>query len=515
MSRSVKIAIFLLVFGFIGIVAYRFARPIINDIQQQRTSDAGATQGKITIAYDNWIGYFPLCSPEMKRQMYAAGWTLACVDDEANYEERMERLKKREIDFAVATVDSYILNAAPKDFPGVIIIVLDESKGGDAMLAWQERVNDLDALRKIPNFKIAFTPNSPSHHLLKSIADHFGLPQLLVSGERRVETNGSKEALKKLLNKEVDVAVIWEPDVSRALAKKGIIKLLGTENTERLIVDILIVDRKFSSTKPETVKLLLSTYFRVLKHYRDNRELFIKEIISETKLPRESVESMLKGVAWTNLAENSEKWFGGGITAGDIGLYNAIESTVEILVSSKDFSASPLPDKDPNRLIQSSFVKELASANLDTATAKGNPPINSLEARFSLLDETGWKSLKKVGTLKIRPVTFQSGTGMLNLQGKEEIDRIVETLKHYPNFRILVEGHTGLQGDPQANKNLSQERAESVVRYLTVTYSIDQNRVRATGRGSESPLPRNQAESDREYQYRLPRVEISLVTDAY
>jgi len=246
MPPHAKGAIAVFVVVSLAIVAFYFGMPLWRDSWQKDTSDARATNGKIRIAMDNWAGYVPLCSSEMKKRMRGSGWILECQDDKADYPKRMERLDNQEIEFAVATVDSNILNAAAKNFPGVTIVVIDKSKGGDAILAWKDRVADLDGLKNRTDIRVAFTPNSPSHHLLKAASVHFGVPELLRKSEKRIETNGSEEALKKLLDKKTDIAVLWEPDVSRALSQKGVVKLLGTDQTERLIVDILLVNRKFS-----------------------------------------------------------------------------------------------------------------------------------------------------------------------------------------------------------------------------------------------------------------------------
>lgn len=515
-----KVAILIFVLGVLIVVGVRFGKPIWQERQHLATSDASATKGKIVLAYDNWIGYYILCSVEMKKQMRSAGWLLQCEDDKADYAKRMERLDKGEIDFAVATVDSYILNAAPRKFPGAIIAVVDESKGGDAILAWQDVASNLEALKKRNDFKVGFTPNSPSHHLIKATAEHFDVPQLLVTGARRVETDGSSDALQKLSGRKVEVAVLWEPDVSKALSQKGVVKLLGTENTERLIVDILLVGRKFAANNPEAINLLLGTYFRVLKNYRDNPALLEQEVAKETKLSSDAVKAMLKGVQWASLTDNGQKWFGVGGGA-DAGLITAIEATVKILVASKDFSSNPIPDKDPYRLTYKKPIEDLllssASGFMDVGAKSPVPSEDSLKAAFSPLNDAGWASLKPVGALKIEPVVFQTGRGELHLQEKEKIDASVEKLRHYPKFRVLVKGHTALAGDPAENKKLSHERAESVARYLMVTYSIDTNRIKAVGMGSDEPLPLLPGESpnDRAYSYRLPRVELLLMSETY
>jgi flagellar motor protein MotB len=60
---------------------------------------------------------------------------------------------------------------------------------------------------------------------------------------------------------------------------------------------------------------------------------------------------------------------------------------------------------------------------------------------------------------------------------------------------------------------LSLERAEAVRRYLAITHELDAHRSRAVGFGGEQPLPRLPGESLRAYTYRLPRVELMLVSE--
>ena len=92
---------------------------------------------------------------------------------------------------------------------------------------------------------------------------------------------------------------------------------------------------------------------------------------------------------------------------------------------------------------------------------------------------------------------------------------MMDVLRHYPGFRVRVRGHTAQSGDPDLNRALSLERADAVARYMNVTYNVDPNRIKVVGMGSAQPLPRAPNESDRAYQYRLPRVEVSLLADSF
>ena len=463
MNRKIVGAVLLLLIGLIAVFLAWYFLPMFKDKFQKTTSDATKTKGKIQVVMDNWIGYFPLRSPEMEAQMRKSGWILVCEDDNADYDTRMKRLKDGDIDVAVATVDSYLLNAEKYNFPGIIICVIDESKGGDAILANKDKVESLNDLKKKSGIRIAFTPDSPSHYLAKAAADHFNVPGLLPEGNLRIETDGSEKARDKLLTGKTDMAVLWEPDVSRALSQEGIVKILGTEDTERLIVDILIVRRGFARKNPEIVQLLLNTYFKVLKKYKDDPNLLQKHIKKETGLSENTINTMLKGVKWENFSDNCEKWFGIAApgTYADEGLISTIQSTAKILVNAGDFKDSPIPDEDPYRLTNSEFLETLFQTGISgfTTPKPGETQaevIDSIEAKFSALEPGQWDALKEVGTLKVEPIVFQQGTDTLNLLSKQVIDQAVERLRHYPNFRVKIKGHTGTRGDPEENVKLSR-----------------------------------------------------------
>jgi outer membrane protein OmpA-like peptidoglycan-associated protein len=204
----------------------------------------------------------------------------------------------------------------------------------------------------------------------------------------------------------------------------------------------------------------------------------------------------------------------GGTSLED--LSDAIQSTVQILKDSRDFEKNPLPDGDPYRIINSKFIQELHAGmvNSQFGVEKASEPIvGSLEKKFRKLNDAEWDVLREIGTLKIRPITFQSGTAGLGSEDKKELDLAIEALKHYPNYRVVIRGHTGTRGDKQENKRLSQQRADAVKNYIEATYHIDANRIRAKGMGSDSPLSKRSDESERAYQYRLPRVEMYLVSE--
>lgn len=510
MNTHTKIALILLIAGALALGASKLVLSFLESEQSIALSDSSAIKGKITIGMDNWIGYFPLCSKVMKQRLYQQGYALECSDDRADYPKRMDALATGKLDLAVATVDAFIVNGAAVNYPGVIVAVLDESKGGDAMLAWSDKIGSLDELRRNADFKIAFTPDSPSDHLLKSIAVHFDLPRLKQRQGWPVFANGSEDALRRLLAKQADAAILWQPDVSLALQEPGIKMLLSTEQARQLIVDVLIAGKDTVRTRPEMLNVLLSEYFYTLKHYRENEEELLEELKKTTGLDDAAVKTLLTGIEWQGLSENAKQWFGVGASGAlpEQRLVETVHSTIGILTDYGSIAVSPLPDNDPYRITNSQFIAGLQQKLVPDAL-----PAQQTAEDFQPLSEKQWEGLQAVGKLKIRPIIFASGSDFLSLDDKKQLDDAAETLRHYPHFRILVRGHTSMKGDKELNITLSQDRADAVARYLNITHAIPEQRMLAIGLGGEEPLPQLPGESQRAYNYRLPRVELILVTE--
>ncbi len=508
MNIRIKIFFAVIVVGAAAMLSYVYLKPLIFGDDRVKTSDAGDLKGQVKIGVDNWIGYFPLCSQNMRKRMVSAGYLLKCVDDQADYDKRFKDLKRGKIDFAVATVDAYLLSGRDYDYPGVIVAVIDESKGGDAIVARASKVASLDDLKN-KDVKIAFTPASPSEFLIKSVAVHFDIKKLLRDKEWRLQSDGASDAYKKLKSGQADVAALWEPEVTRALSDKKFKKLLSSKDTSHLIVDILLVNRDFATDNPQVVKVLLSNYFRALKHYRDRIDDLHNDVMQKTDLGKKDVVSMLSGVAWQTLSANARRWY--GITPdGQEGLTNSIDAIIEIFKDSGDMSSHPLPNSNPYVIQQRKFIEQLHESGISEGDVEQAEAVN-----FEKLDAGEWAQLEEIGTLKVRPISFQSGNNDLTEEGMAELKRAVESLQHFPNFRVVIRGHTGLRGDKNANKTLSLQRASAVKDYLINALKVNENRLRAVGMGSSMPLPRRRGESNREYRYRLPRVEMYLVSEVY
>lgn len=483
------------------------------------SSDAVQLAERVRIAADGWSGYAVLRSPQFRRYLEAQGIGIEVTDDKADYGARMAKLAAGEYDMVVATLDTYLLNARQQSYPGVIVFVIDESRGGDGIVASKE-VKTLNGLAA-PGVRIALTPNSPSDFLLRAVASHFDLAPLKVAGDWRVETTGSEGALKSLRAGAVQAAVLWEPELSEATADGSFQKLFTTQKTEGLIVDVCIVRREFVVQKPKVVEDFVRSYFQSLRFYMADRGAFEELVAKDAGTTPARAKLLLDGIAFATLTRNAQHYF--GVVPGELAreeLLSSLRAATEVLVETRLLPEDPLKG-DYKRITNSSFVAaayKTTGSNGATSTVFKDPgstpdPTPELPIDFPALGSADWEKLSIIGTLRVRPIYFQSGTAALTDEGAREIEGMAKDLALYPRYRLLVRGHTSIDGDTDANVQLSQQRADAVAEQLSRKFRIPPSRIRAMGVGGAMPLPQEEGESDRRWKGRLPRVEVLLVED--
>jgi len=76
-------------------------------------------ENEVVCALDTWAGYLPLYLARQRGLDQKGGLSLTLVQDGANYDQRFQRLDQGEYDFAVATVDSWVLGHEVAKAPGI------------------------------------------------------------------------------------------------------------------------------------------------------------------------------------------------------------------------------------------------------------------------------------------------------------------------------------------------------------------------------------------------------------
>jgi len=93
-------------------------------------------------------------------------------------------------------------------------------------------------------------------------------------------------------------------------------------------------------------------------------------------------------------------------------------------------------------------------------------------------------------------VEFATGSANLTQRARRTLDELGKALTSdsLSQYRFRVEGHTDTVGPPQYNKVLSQQRADTVARYLEANFSMKSDRLEPVGMGEAGllvPTPPN------------------------
>jgi OmpA-OmpF porin, OOP family len=104
-------------------------------------------------------------------------------------------------------------------------------------------------------------------------------------------------------------------------------------------------------------------------------------------------------------------------------------------------------------------------------------------------------------------VNFDTGKATIRPESFSRLDAVVDFMVHKKNARVEISGHTDNVGNAQANKTLSEKRAQACRNYI-VSKGIDKKRLDALGFGDERPIAPNDTDEGRQKNRRIEAKEL-------
>jgi OmpA-OmpF porin, OOP family len=99
-------------------------------------------------------------------------------------------------------------------------------------------------------------------------------------------------------------------------------------------------------------------------------------------------------------------------------------------------------------------------------------------------------------------VYFETAQYEILTASYSELNQLVNLMNSNPTLTIILEGHTDIVGDKQANIELSQKRVNAVKKYL-IEKGIADSRIQTKGWGSSKPLNANGTDEERKVNRRV------------
>lgn len=138
-------------------------------------------------------------------------------------------------------------------------------------------------------------------------------------------------------------------------------------------------------------------------------------------------------------------------------------------------------------------------AGIDYGITVSKPGYTFYSKNINAVKDSVFKKIEQVVSLTklekgshviLHNVFFDFGKATLRTKSYTELNRLIELLKEYPTMKIEIGGHTDSKGSKGFNLKLSQDRAESVKRYL-ISNGVSPSRLSSKGYGASEPIAPN------------------------
>jgi outer membrane protein OmpA-like peptidoglycan-associated protein/ABC-type nitrate/sulfonate/bicarbonate transport system substrate-binding protein len=465
-----------------------------------------ASRQRFKLAISEWPGHMPFVvgngglTTQAGSAAHQNGLDLEIVFIE-DASAKNTALQEGRVDFVWQTVDELPIAMPGYKRAGVDVrafLQIDWSRGGDACVAAAEVTTVEDVLGR----KSAMLMFSPDHTVFEFMIRNSRLTPAEIK-QVQADTSFSMDDFTygRLLfaQNKVDVACLWEPDVSIALkSRRGAHVLFSTADASELVADVVLTRSALLRERPEIARKLAATWFAGVAKAEANRPAAAKLISSVAPRFRDELGyagtlAAFDWVKWTQIAENARLF---GLDGGDPGFDRVFDQ------------ADSIWTKYPRAGITERFVPGLlrdASVVRAIWDAGGNKSIAEAPKYEPKLAQTGAALFTKPITLNYPPNRADLNASAIQVL----IEQMLPQLEMARAMHIRVEGNTDNSGPPEVNRTLSERRAKEVADFFH-SRGIASERISYKGNGDAAPVASNATAAGRAANRRTDIVFIAV-----
>lgn len=131
--------------------------------------------------------------------------------------------------------------------------------------------------------------------------------------------------------------------------------------------------------------------------------------------------------------------------------------------------------------------------------------VKALEGGLVTADTMG-AELTKAGRIAIYTIHFDMDKAEIKPESEQTLREIAKLIQQSPGLNLYIVGHTDNIGTLPYNMDLSQRRAEAVVKALTSGHGVEPARLRSAGVGPLTPVAQNKTDDGRAKNRRVELV---------
>lgn len=292
----------------------------------------------LKISINSWVGWGPLFIAKEKGLFGDTKLDIIFTEDAGA---RRAGMIAGQVDAYASSVDNLAIDGT-FGVIGKTVLSFDESFGADGIVAKRGI-----SFSNMKGRKVAVQKGLPGHFLLLYALQRNGLkPSDIAILDMDADKAGSA-----FMGGSVDIAVTWEPWISKAITVPGAQKLFTTRENPGLIVDTLVVRDPVLKDRSQEIRLLVKGWFAALQWYEANPDEGNKIIASAYRLKPEEVKDIASGIRFCNLQRNREL-LGTATNPGSAialftqaaGLWKDAGVTTSVLDAKSFFDATYLPE---------------------------------------------------------------------------------------------------------------------------------------------------------------------------
>jgi NitT/TauT family transport system substrate-binding protein len=251
------------------------------------------------IALGPWVGFGPLYLARDKGLFSEQGVEVDLIVL-TGVAERNSALRSGKIDGLAAPVDYFALSAG-NGIPATIVMAIDESVGGDGIVARKT----IKSVADLKGKKVAAQKGLPSDFFFRALLQQNGIDATEIDYVD-IET---AQAGAAFLAGDLDAAVVWEPWLTRAKEQGNGHILASTREYRDLIVDCVAFNQDLIRTKSDDVQRIVNAVLKAIDYAKANPIEASELMAKYFQVDPQKYRVLLEGVEFADLKRNRE-YFG-------------------------------------------------------------------------------------------------------------------------------------------------------------------------------------------------------------
>jgi len=249
---------------------------------------------KFTLSVNTWVGFGPFWLAQEKGFFADEGVKveIRTIEDVA---QKKSAIKTGRVDGLGDTIDSFVL-AKDENVPVTAVAQLDISNGADGILATE----GINTIRDLKGKKIAAQKNFVSEAFLNYLLVANGMSP----NDVEVIDMEAGAAGAAFVSGNGDVAVTFEPWLSKAKERSGGKLLVSSRAHPDILVDLLLINDDYLDKNRETVEKVLRAWFMAIDFWKNNPQEANAIMAKHYNETPEVFAELLDGVEWPTYNNN-------------------------------------------------------------------------------------------------------------------------------------------------------------------------------------------------------------------